>query len=1446
MFAIEAVDQLFASYGSGSALEVSEAVCDLPGLEVRGRALLAGQARATCLRFLTDLAGEAVVGVEAVAEGFDWLITEPPEAAGDFTFLCDVGFTEPVALFSAGHEVTGVVCADGSAYAVGPGAGFTVPTGDGPATAYVTVLAPGVLQRYQLSARLPNAVPLASVEALAELPFLKGLPLADLDIPAQIENALSAVSLREVSAAYATDTSSIDQAGVVLTVVPGTRWEIIEGFLALESFQDLILTAVLEDGSWQLAASMGATFTVAGRYELRADLALPQQRLTATLAQPDRGADLIADHLDGSGLDLSSVTVDCLRVECDIPTRSYCLALALATDTPWTPIAGVALEGLELRLRGQGSSAIIDATLTGRFTIGQSTVVLEGVRSGTVWRVAGSAFGVDVDSFATWFHSTFRVELPDAVAGLNLSEIALSFSSDGTGVVTCSGWLPLGDGAVDSTFCLRAELSRTGGAWSPRFEAELEIRADLGGEDGPYPMRFTVTLGSDPAGKQLTARWEATDRPVPLFAVLRSLGLADLGDIEETLPATLRPDLSELTLVYDSVPGCTVVVASTGKVSLVVASVRDGQGTSTWAAQVSVAVRASLSELPLLNGLIPSGEDLGLTGVRVVSSSRSVPRVLLGRLNQALAEASPSSPALPVLDGEQGGLPGGTWLALEYVVPGSVPGLLTVQLGGSRPAFPVSQALPVRPAGRRVLEGVVLAPGQEPLLPEAEGRAGAWVELGRSFGPLAVHRVGVRYEAGTIWLMVDGALSAAGFTMAVQGLALGVDLGSDAFVVRSRLEGLAVEFDRPPLRIAGALINRPPESPYVLMVGGMLVVQLPRLGITAVGAYQRRDDGMPSLFVFGRAVAALGGPPPFRVTGLAAGFGFNSSLRIPEFDEVTSFPLVKGLSGGLPENPMDVLDSLTGTWVKPRQGQIWLAAGLDFTSFEFITGRLLLLLEAGNDLTVALLGTARAAFPKTGKAYAQVALQLRIVYQSARGEFAATALLYDSYVIDPSCVLSGGFAFFMWSGVSDHAGDFALTAGGYHPEYTAPAHYPQVPRLEFTWSLGAVSISGTAFFALTPSAVMAGGTLDVRYSSGPLKAWLSAYALLLIRWKPFHFRVGIGISIGASLNVLFGTVRGELSASLDLWGPPTGGKVTAKFTFVKVTVKFGPGDTSSQDRLTWPQFTELLPPTEQVLRIGASAGLLADAEPPQGRDVSDPNAPWLVDAGGFTFVAETSVPASEAIFQEEERHSGSALDIRPMGESGKRSSFTVQVARNTAQRGVAPRWEALENDGSWQATPILDAVPTSLWGAPNADKGDLLDPARRLLTGRCTGLKVVVPPPVTTGRPLGEIAEASLAYEEMPDAAGPLKPTDRPTGDLLSLATGTGVGTVAENIASGQTVSARTRLAGALAGLLDPLPDDSLRAFADHATTDGLPADPLLREDAAARGEQRPRPVASA
>lgn len=779
-----------------------------------------------------------------------------------------------------------------------------------------------------------------------------------LVLPEPVRSVLAHVLVKDMSATFDWAAPTFSQVSVDLALDTREGWTLVDGLLTLDEFSAWVQLAPGPDGAPVVSGGLGARIR-AGSVAMTAGVTLPELSVSASADRPEGGTDLVSGHLpDGFP---AVAELDYLYVRCDVPTLDYLLAIGL--DLDWCFTDGVVLKGLILELAGQGTRTP-DATVIGTLALGETDVVVLASRSADgAWAVTGSAADITFEGFRTWFDTAFPTPLPSALAGLHLSEVSLSFDSAGTGEFTCTGRLPLGDDTPDSAFRLRVVIARgSGGTRSVTFEADLEVLVDLG-DDDLYPMRFAVEFESG-TGKRLTASWQATDGSVPLFPLLRALGLGGLGDLQDALPAALCPDLDGLAIAYDSELGYTVVSAQTQLVSLAVASLRDGQGASTWAAQVSVSVEAKVSQLPLLADLIPSDADLGLSGVRVLASSRPVPPELLGQLNEALTAAAPDSPVLPVLDAQQGGLPGGAWLALEYIVPGSAPALLTVPVGGVRPPAP-QRALGQRaPAGQRVLEGVVLAPGETPP-PEAEGPAGAWLELGRSFGPLAVRRIGMAYEAGTVWLMLDSALSAGGFTMAVQGLALGVDLNGQGFPVRTRLSGLAVDFERPPLRIAGALINIPQSSGsgYQLMVGGLLVVQLPRIGVTAVGAYQRREDGMPSLFVFGRATAPIGGPPPFRVTGVAAGFGFNSSLTIPEPSQVAEFPLVSGLEGGLSDDPMQVLDELTGRWVTPRQSQIWLAAGLDFTSFEFITGRLLLLLEAGNDLTVALLGTARAAFP---------------------------------------------------------------------------------------------------------------------------------------------------------------------------------------------------------------------------------------------------------------------------------------------------------------------------------------------------------------------------------------------------------------------------------------------------------------------------------------------------
>ena len=75
---------------------------------------------------------------------------------------------------------------------------------------------------------------------------------------------------------------------------------------------------------------------------------------------------------------------------------------------------------------------------------------------------------------------------------------------------------------------------------------------------------------------------------------------------------------------------------------------------------------------------------------------------------------------------------------------------------------------------------------------------------------------------------------------------------------------------------------------------GLATIKTPSLTLSAIGAYADLPD-YNSLFIYAVLHAPLGGPSFFFVTGLAAGFGFNRAVRLPEVSAVGQFPLVLSL-----------------------------------------------------------------------------------------------------------------------------------------------------------------------------------------------------------------------------------------------------------------------------------------------------------------------------------------------------------------------------------------------------------------------------------------------------------------------------------------------------------------------------------------------------------------------
>src|SRR6185295_751271 len=105
-----------------------------------------------------------------------------------------------------------------------------------------------------------------------------------------------------------------------------------------------------------------------------------------------------------------------------------------------------------------------------------------------------------------------------------------------------------------------------------------------------------------------------------------------------------------------------------------------------------------------------------------------------------------------------------------------------------------------------------------------------------------------------------------------------------------------------------------------------------------------------------------------------------SEVTIPTIDEVATFPFIQvlptspfpnqGLLGGPNASPLDVLNKILDpslhdpAWVHEEKGSLWLAAGITFTSFELVNSQALILVDAGSELVIALVGTSRAQFPQ--------------------------------------------------------------------------------------------------------------------------------------------------------------------------------------------------------------------------------------------------------------------------------------------------------------------------------------------------------------------------------------------------------------------------------------------------------------------------------------------------
>jgi large repetitive protein len=583
---------------------------------------------------------------------------------------------------------------------------------------------------------------------------------------------------------------------------------------------------------------------------------------------------------------------------------------------------------------------------------------------------------------------------------------------------------------------------------------------------------------------------------------------------------------------------------------------------------------------------------------------------------------------------------------------------------------------------------------------------GPWyLPIQRAFGPVYLEQVGlgVGYSGNppttprkleSISVSLDGSVSLFGITASVDKLRLTYHVNRPFFDVHSwevDLDGFGIASNVGGLTLAGAL-RRAPLSPPLEGVEylGMLKIGFSGYGVDLFGGYAHPTEpqgSFASFFAFGALHAPLGGPPAFFITGIGVGFGINRELAPPTIESITTNPFMVAMRAlGPAPDPMVQLEKMR-TEIKPVQGQYWVAAGISFTSFVLVTGEVVVTVQFGDGLDIAVLGLARAELPAPSLTLVSIELALLVRFSTKEGTLLVQAQLTEnSWLLIHDIRLTGGFAFQTWW-KGPNAGQLVVTLGGYHPRFHHDG-YPTVPRLGISWHVSDyISVVGASYFAICSEALMAGTSMEVAAHFGPAHASLSYGGDAIVFFDPFWFEVTIWAEIRAGIRIwlLFGTIDIELSlgASVTVSGPPI--FVTGHFDICgfEVPFEFGSKGNEADKALKAGEFRDkYLRATAdaQIIQASLVRGGVASGQRSGGaqQKVPDgsPTNPFLV-IPEFELMLTSTAPAVNLTLQ----HGGDAdkavtvaapgLGVAPMFSHTLSSTLFANLSKLDAPTGIS-------------------------------------------------------------------------------------------------------------------------------------------------------------------------------
>ena len=364
----------------------------------------------------------------------------------------------------------------------------------------------------------------------------------------------------------------------------------------------------------------------------------------------------------------------------------------------------------------------------------------------------------------------------------------------------------------------------------------------------------------------LIADFVSTGPPVALQALVGAVS----AELAASIPPGISLDLEEVKFVFLK------------------------QTASQWLFGVRLGAEINLSELPIVGSRLEPDQTLAVQNLQVLYSSADLIAAQTAMINALL----PTGVAK---------LPDAVGTGIEFDADLLLGGQTKHLQAGVKPPEASNPAAPAAPtvagSAAPTAPGTPAASGTTSgaVVPASSTDPVKWIDVNKQFGIFSFERVGIGYQDNVLMFMLDASVALGPLAFSMQALSVGSPLSE--FSPQFSLQGLALDFNRPPISIGGAFL-RVQDSYY-----GELIVQAASFSLKALGGWA--PDHNPTWFFIYLAVdVPLGGPPFLFVTGLSGGFGINTRLVLPSIDDVPGYPLLPGIAPAEQATPEDTIKAV--------------------------------------------------------------------------------------------------------------------------------------------------------------------------------------------------------------------------------------------------------------------------------------------------------------------------------------------------------------------------------------------------------------------------------------------------------------------------------------------------------------------------------------------------------